>query len=440
LKVEKEQLDASHWQLTVEAPTDDAQAELEAELQKMQQQSELPGFRKGKVPLSLVRQRYAKALEVDLLRKRLMNFYDQAVKEAGIPDPVALPDIEVKQFEIGQPLIFTAKVEVEPPVELAPFEDLTVVRERIAVSEEDVDKHLERLREHQAVLQDTEDPAGADSLLEVDLQELDAALLPMIGRKREGVVLDLGKSSPEFRASLEGVQAGQSRNVSLSIPTMQPNQPPRTESYQVNVKSVKRKELPEVNDEFARSLGPDIQSVQDLREVLKRQIQAEADRVSFQRVSHLLVHQIVDHSRLDVPESMINNYLDRLVENARASAQHNDQQGPVDEVLIRDRYRGQAVWNLKWYLIRKRIAEREGLTVGEDELQREFEQMATATGKKLKQIQALYDDARRRENLVDDMLERKILGFLMSKAQVVERTVPYEEFFARDQEEHEHTA
>jgi trigger factor len=437
LKVEKEQLSTSQWALTVEVDQTQAEAELESELQRLQRESNMPGFRKGKAPLSLIRQRFAKALEVDIMRKHLFDYYDEALKDAGLPEPVAPPEIEIIQFETGQPLIFKATVDVRPPVELGNYEGLTVVHERVEVGEAEVDQQINRMREDQAVLSDDDKPAGPDSLIEADLQELDAGMVPVIGHKREGMMIDLSRGSDDLRNSLVGSRPGEVRNVMAPRLQNSPTEPKVFDRLQVTIKSIKHKELPEINDEFAKSLAPDLEGLSGLRQALRKNLQAEIDATSYQRMSHLLVHQIVDSTRLDVPESMLNNYLGRIVSDVVKRAQSSGGP-PVDEALIRDRYRGNALWDLRWYLIRKAMADKEGLKITEEDVSKELERMAAASGKKLKTLQALYSDEKKRDQMEDDLLERKILQYLISKARVIDRTVTYEEFFTKPEDEHQH--
>lgn len=426
----------ARWALTVEVPAEEVWSGFETELQKLQKETVLPGFRRGKVPLSILRQKFGKAVEADILHQRLGEFYGKALAEAGIGEAVSPPEISLIQAEMHESLIFKATVETEPPAELAAYEGLTVVRERVSVGDEAVDKHIERLRERQAVIHDDPSPAGAESLLEVDLQELDSARLPVIGHKREGVLIDLSRSSPELRDSLVGIKASESRNVSILKPSASPQEEKKYEHFQVNVKAVKRVELPELNDDFAKSVDAGLQDMKDLRQAVRRLLQDEVDGLSYQRVSHLLVHQVVDNTRLDVPEGMLKDYIDRLVEDARKKVQARGEQ--FDEGLYRDRLRGSAVWNLKWYLTRKKIAAKEGLTVREEDLESEYERMAVASKKDIKQIKAMFAEGRRRDQLEDDLLERKVLQHLMSKARVIDRTVSYEEFFAEEEANREH--
>jgi trigger factor len=437
LKVEKESLGPARGALTVEVDQTEAETELESELAKMQQESALPGFRKGKAPMSLIRKRFAKALEVDIMHKRLYDYYEQALKEAALPEPVAPPDLEIQQFETGKPLIFKATVDVQPPVELANYEGLTVVRERVEIGETEVDMQIDRLREQQAVVSDDSGPASPTSLIEADLQELDTGMLPVIGHKREAVLIDLGKGSAQMSEKLTGIKTGESRNVMVPKPKTQENEEQKFDRWQVTVKSVKRKELPEINDEFAKSLDPNLDGVAGLRVAISKNLQAEIDGMSYHRMSHLLVHQIVDNTRLDVPDSMLNNYLDKIVADVKRRAQTSGGP-PLDETLVRDRYRGNALWDLRWYLIRKAVAGKEGLSVSEEDVQQELERIAAVSGKKLKIVQATYADEKKRDQLEDDLIERKVLQLLVSKAQVIDRTLSYEDFFHKPEGEHQH--
>lgn len=436
MKVQKEQLGSARWRLNVQVETEEVWADLELELQKLQKETALPGFRRGKAPLSILRQKFAKSVEADILRRRLFEFYGQALKEAEIGETLSSPHIDLVQAEAGKTLIFNAVVETEPPIELASYEGLTVARERVQISDEAVNQHLDRLRERQAVLHEDPSPAGPQSLLEVDLQELDSGHLPIIGHKRENVLIDLSKSSPEFRESLLGIQASQSRNVAILKPPSSPNDPKKYDQFQVTVKAVKRMEMPELNDEFARSVDANLQDISQLREAVRNMLQNEVDSIAYQRIAHLLVHQVVDNSRLDVPEGMLNDYLDRLVEDA--NRKHRPQDGPFDEQLYRDRSRGGAVWNLKWFLLRKKIAEKEGLQAAEEEIESEYQRLAALLRKPLKEIKTLFSQGSKRGQLEDDIIERKILQVLISKSRVIDRTVSYEEFFAKSEADHHH--
>lgn len=437
MKVEKEQTGSSRWVLTVEVAADDTQKEVETELTKLQKETQMPGFRRGKVPMSMVRKRFERTLQLDVLKDKIGEYYRQALKESDIGEPVAMPDIEIIQLEADKPLIFKATVDVEPAIELAPYENFTVVREKVEIGDDEVEKQIERLRERHAIIEDDPEPASEQSLLEVDLQELDAGYVPLIGHKRENVTIDLSRSSSDFRESLLGIKAGESRNVSLLRPPISPEGEKKNEYFQIAVKAVRKKELPAIDDEFARQIGKDIKDLKELKNAVRTELERQVEVMSYQRMSHLLAHQLVDNTHVDVPEKMLSEYLDRLVEDARKRTEGSEDQ-TFDERLIRDQFRGKAIWNLRWYLTRKKLAQKEGLEVLEDDLQREYERIAAAAGKKPKQIQALYAEGNRRIQLEDDILERKILNLLTSKAKVIERKVSFDDFFARDAVEHNH--
>jgi trigger factor len=435
LKVEKEQVDSFRWSLTVEVPVEASQAEVEEELKKLQRETQMPGFRRGKVPMSIIRKRFEDALYLEIFRDKLGEYYLEALKKAGIEDPVSSPKIDIVQLEARKPLIFKAEVETKPPIELTPYDSLTVVRETTEVTDKEVDLQIQRIRERQAVIADDHNPAGPQSLLEADLQELDTGMLPIIGHKQEGVTIDLEKAAPEFRDPLIGIQAGQSRNVTITRPPASPKEEKQEERWQVQVKSVKRKELPEIDDDFAKQVDPEINTLEELREKIRTELKRQVDAISYQRMSHLLAHQVVDQSQAEVPERMLEEYLDRIVEDARRS-EHNLDNGKFDEQFIQHQYRDRALWNIKWFLVREKIAQEEGLAIEEEDLEKEYERIAAATGKSLKQVKAAYSVGDREGELKSDLLERKILQHLVSKAKVIEKVIPFEEFFAKQEAEH----
>jgi trigger factor len=437
LKVDKEQKSAAQWLITVEVAFDTIDGEVEAELKKLQGQSSMPGFRKGKVPHSIIRKQFEKEVRIDLLQKHLGDFYEEALKEAEIGTPVAAPRIDIVQFESDKPLVFTALVDTEPPIELASWESLTVVHETAEVTDQVIDAELENLRERHAIVQEDTDPAGPKSLLEVELQEMDAGYIPIIGRKRENVTIDLNRSTTEIREALIGIKPGENRNVTLLRPPASPDEERKQDYLLVSAKSVKKKELPELNDEFARSVGPELQDLPALKEAIKIELLRQIESISYQRMVHLLAHQMVDSTPVEVPDSMMEDYLDRLVDDARKKAQES-KDTHFDETFVRDRFKERAGWNLKWYLIRKRIAERDGLKVEAEDIQTEIERIAAATGKKLKLVEAFYSTEKERNRLEDDLLERKVLQFIVGKARVIDRSVTFEDFFSREETAHQH--
>ncbi|TKJ42103.1 trigger factor [candidate division LCP-89 bacterium B3_LCP] len=434
MKVEKEHIGGTRWSLTIEVPSDDTQTEVEKELKKLQKNIDMPGFRRGRVPLSMVRQKYERSLQLDILGNKIGEYYDQAIKEADIGKPVAVPEIEIDQLEAGKPLKFKADLDVEPTIELAAYDSLTVVRQHAEIGAEQVEKQIDSLREKHAIISEDDGPATESSLLEANVQELDAGFVPIIGHKQEDVTIDLRRASDDFRQSLIGIKSGESRNVSLMRPPTSPNDNKKTDYFQVSVKSVKTLELPELNDDFAKQISNDVDDLKSLQEAVSRELTNQVEAVSHQRVTHLLAHQVVDNSHLDVPESMLKEYLDRIINDARKSSPDNQ----FDEEHVRSQFRDRAVWNLKWYLIRRKIAENENLKVEDDDVQREFERQAAMSGKKVKEIQATYDDAKRRSQLDDDLLERKILNLLLSRAKIIDKTIPFDEFFSDEHNDHPH--
>ncbi|MBU0517783.1 trigger factor [bacterium] len=437
MKVEKEQLDSTRWLLTVEVPFEESQDKIEAELEKMQKDAQIDGFRKGKVPMSLIRKRYAKMLQMEVIHDNLGNFYVNALKEADFGNPVSAPKIDIVQLEADKPLLFKAEVEVKPEITIAAYDSLTVVRESAEIGDTEVDLQLQRMRERNAVISESEAPADENSILEADLQELDMGHVAIIGHKQEGVTIDLAKAAPEFRDPLIGIEVGQNRTVTIIKPPISPQDEKLHEHWQVTVKTVKQKQLPELDDDFARSMGDEIKDMKDFRERVQIELKKQVDAVAFHRMAHLLAHQVVDHSKLDVPQGMLKEYLDRIVEDARKS-EHNVDNGKFDEEFVRSQFQDRAVWNLKWYLLREKISEQENLNVTDEDLEREYERIAQASGKNLKQIKAAYSLEDRADRMKDDMHEQKILQHLVSKAKVVEKKVSFEEFFAKTETEHAH--
>ena len=420
MKIKVEQ--PKSWQrvLEVEVPPGELEPEIEKGYQRFQRTFQLDGFRRGRVPLALIKKKFGRGLENSFVEESIPDLFARATKKKKLK-PVNQPRIDSVDHSPGSPLRFRAVFEVEPEIDLGPYQELEVVKETIEVSEKDVEEELENLREAAAVITPSTEPAARGDIIVADLQELDPAGLPLVGRKWENVTLEIGKGvfGPDLDREIIGTKEGEERKVTLPPP------PDAKEGQQgqhllLKINEVKTKELPDLDDDFARQVGEDYQSMADLKEVVKRGLKDRTEALARQRFHRRLAGQVVAQNRVEVPESMVKNYLDMVVEKAR-----NREGKPIDEQALRESYRDQTVWNLKWYLTRHRIAEVEGLKVLKDAIEGEIRRLSKQSGQDLKKIRAKYRDEDALSNLKEDILEKNVLDFLETKVKIKVEKTPY---------------
>jgi trigger factor len=259
--------------LTVEVPTEEVNAGLDKAFKKVVKEINVPGFRKGKMPRQMFEQRFgAESLYQDALDFILPDAYANAVEEAGL-NPVDRPEIDIVTLEKGQPLVFTAKVTVKPEVQLGEYKGLEVSQPATDVTDEEIENQLKENQERFAELAVKEDEA----IVEGDTAVIDFEGFvdgeAFEGGKGESYSLEIGSNSfiPGFEEQLVGAKAGEEKDVEVTFPEEYhaAELAGKAATFKVKVNEVKSKELPELNDEFAKEIDPEVESLEALRTKMK---------------------------------------------------------------------------------------------------------------------------------------------------------------------------
>src|SRR5574341_1093751 len=260
MKVTVEELSPSKRALHIELSPDRVTARLEATFRQLSQKLQLPGFRKGKVPREIIQRRFEADVKDEVLRELIPDSYREALAQAAL-QPVSQPQVEDVHFHAGEPLTYRAVVEVKPAVEVRDYRGITLMRDKVEVSDQEVDRALEYLREEAAEYVPMEGwPAVRDDLVILD-HEATIHGKPFKGGSGKNLALILG------------MQKGESKQCTLSVPADAPRKDlaGRTVEFRLTVKEVKKRRLPELNAEFAKSAG-DVDGIPALRDKLRREL------------------------------------------------------------------------------------------------------------------------------------------------------------------------
>ena len=317
VKASVQRLEASRVALEVEVPAEEVQKSLDEAYRRLARRVQVPGFRPGRVPPAVLRARlgrqpiYDEALELLLPRA-----YRTAIDEQGL-EPVEEPKFDIVRMEDGQPLVFRAEVTVKPEVRPQGYRGVRVRRNVYEVTDADVDRVLRRLQERLAVLEPTDEPARRGHFVELDYD----ALLdgkPFRGGAARGRTVELGREqvAPGFDAAVEGLRAGEERSFDLTVPQegTDPELAGRRLSFTVRVQAVKAKRLPPIDDDMARDLGA-YQSLEQLRQAIRDQLQQAGDRKAEQEVRREVVDRLVQALSVEVPEPMVRRRTDTLLQD-----------------------------------------------------------------------------------------------------------------------------
>ena len=374
-------------EIAVEIPVEDVARQTDSLIQKYQKVARIPGFRRGHVPASIIRQRFSEEIKTDMVEALIPRFFRQEAERLSL-HPVSQPRVTDLHLHDGEPLRFKAAFEVLPEIKLEGYKELRADKPEIAVSEEDVEKALTDLRERQAAFNPVEGRALADG----DFAQVSLDGTPKAGESKAGegqpvhmdeVLVEIagGNTMPEFTEHLRGTNPGDERTFDVNYPedTQDKRLAGKTFSYAVKVQAIKQKSLPELNDEFAKTLG-EFQTMDDVRKAIREQMESERKHEAVHAAKEKLVGELIQRNDFEVPDSLIEQQIDiRLERGLRALAAQGltaEQMKKMDLNRLRVGQRDQAIHDVKAALLLERVAEEENLQVSDEELNHELEALA----------------------------------------------------------------
>ncbi|HEY6301598.1 MAG TPA: trigger factor [Terriglobales bacterium] len=387
---------ATKREIAVEIPVEDVNRQTDALIQKYQKVARIPGFRRGHVPASIIRQRFSEEIKTDMVEALIPRFFRQEAERLSL-HPVSQPRVTDLHLHDGEPLRFKAAFEVLPEIKLEGYKELRADKPEVAVSEADVEQALVDLRERHASFNPVEGRALADGdFAQVSLDGNPKAEQKSSETKSSAAKADEGQpvhmdevlveiagqnTMPEFTEHLRGTSPGDERTFDVSYPedTQDKRLAGETFTYAVKVHAIKQKSLPELSDEFAKQLG-EFQTVGDLRKAIREQMESERKHEAEHAAKDRLVGELIQRNDFEVPDSLIEQQIDiRLERGLRALAAQGltaEQMKKMDLPRLRSGQRDQAVHDVKAALLLERVAEEENIQVSDEEFDRELETLA----------------------------------------------------------------
>ncbi len=384
MKTEFTDVSETQKTLTIEIPSDIVDAEIARIAKGYSKQARLPGFRPGKVPTTVVKQRFRDQIFHDVMHGLIPRAIEEALQERGI-EPVDTPDVKDVALSEGQPLKFTAAIETVPSFDPGDLSTLAVARPSADVTEQAVDEMMQRLRDRAAKSEPVEGRPIADGdTVVLDIERRDAEKDP---DRHENVTIELGSASnpPGFDAQLVGLSQGDEKTFVTHFPEdYSVAEMANTDvTYAVKVNGVRRRILPELDDEFAKDLG-EFDSLAALRERVRGDLQEEAAEHATRHVRSDLLKQLADRVTFDLPPSLLEREIDRRLEElARQLMQQNldPRQAGIDWAQFREAQREPARAAVASALALDEIARREQVTVTPDDVDKEIEKFALRAGR-----------------------------------------------------------
>lgn len=428
MSLQVEKLEKNMAKLTVEVPAEEFEKALTAAYNKNKGRYNIPGFRKGKAPRAMVEKMYgAGVLYEDAVNEALDATYGDAVEESGL-DIVSRPEISVVQVEKGQNLIYTATVAVKPEVTLGEYKGIEVTKATAEVTEEDIEAELKKVQEQNSRLVTVEDRAVEDGDQTVIDFEGFVDGKPFDGGKGEDYPLTIGSHSfiDTFEEQLIGKNIGEACEVNVTFP----NEYHSTElagkpaMFKVTVKEVKRKELPELNDEFAGEVS-EYDTLEEYKNDIKEKVAERKQKAAATENEDHVVEKVVENAAMDIPEpmidsqvnNMVNDYARRMQSQGLSLDQYMKFTGMTIETL-REQMKPQALKRIQTRLVLEAVAKAENIVVSDEAVEKEIATMAESYKMEVSQIKE-YLGENGILQMKEDLAVQEAVDFLVAEAKLV---------------------
>jgi len=436
LKVTLQKQESNQVCLEVEVEARQVADTFEKKFREASQRVSVPGFRKGKAPRKLLEKFiHVDMLKQDVVEQLVSDSYSEALKNLESPiEPITEPKIELVKFDLNEPLVFKAILEVRPEVKLGQYRDLTLEIEPLAeISDTDVENELQALVKRHGELVEVEGRAvKEDDVVTVDIHgEMEGEPIPDGTTDNLAMEVKPGNFVPGFSEQLVGMNNGDEKEIKVTFPEDYPVVDLRGKegSFKVKLKEIKELKVPELNDEFAKHLGEHdlhrkIENLDDVRAKIKEELEGNRESAKVVKLQQSLIEKIVDSCELEVPKSMLQRELFAMWSNGEGKTL--SEKGVNKEVLqaswenwnSREDLAADASKRIKTTLVLGQIAKEEQIIVTNEELTNEIESFSRIYGISTEELRDQLIKNNRMIPLVDELLSLKIINWLETNSSV----------------------
>ncbi len=413
-------LEGCRRSLEVAIPVEEVESETNRVTTDVQKRAKLPGFRPGKAPTSIIRKQFAGDIRQRVLESLIPKFLQKQF-EAESLNVVGTPDIKDVHFHDGEPLRFTAEFEVMPEIELKDYKGVEVPYQEPAITDEDIQKRIDEIRDQKADYRNIDPrPLENGDYAVVALESIGGIEGEPV--KQDEMVLEIGGTDTfeAFTDNLRGLAPGDTKEFEVSYPADYgaSRMAGKTVRFHATVKGIRKKELPELNDEFAQDLG-DYRNMDELREAVRKALFAQREHDAQQEAKNKIIDRLVDSHDFPVPDA----YLDRQIKNrveqtlrAMAAEGVDPRSLQLDWEKVRESQRDKAMREVKASMLLSRIAEREAIGVTRYEVDREVERLARQQREPVAALQMRLEKDGTLSRIASHIQTEKTLTFLFEHA------------------------
>lgn len=405
----------------VEVAADRVQSEFDKAFTSLARNARVRGFRPGKAPRKVLKNMFGARVAADVAQRLVDETFPQAVTAEKL-QPVSNPDFEPKELLENKPFVYKARFEVVPEIESVTYDGLTAKRPKVEVKDEQVDERLEAIRLEHSTLEEPKEARGAK---EGDVVTVDFAvsvagkLVEDAGAKDFQVELGSGTLLEPIDTALRGKKTGETAQADVPMPDQHPHEKLRgkTATFDLTLTHLKERVLPALDDELAKDAG-EFDTLADLKKSVRDEIEKGLKENAENAVAEQLVVALVEKNPIPVPPTLVERQMRITEQEVVAQARRQGQSVSGVGAELRDQIRQDSEIKVRAGLLMAEIAKKEGLKIGDPEIEEGLKELSEQTGKNVAKLRAEYSDPRRREMLVGMILENKVLDIIESKSKI----------------------
>ena len=435
MAVNVETLEKLERKITLTLPATVIQNEVNARLKKLARQVKIDGFRPGKVPMNIVAQRYGYSVHYEVMNDKVGEAFNQAAMEAQLR-VAGQPRISEKEQATEGEMAFDAIFEVYPEVKMQDLAQVTIDKLQADVTDEAIDKTVEILRKQRRTYaqRSLDSTADTDDRVTVDFEgKIDGE--PFDGGRAQDFQFAVGEGQmlQEFEAAVKGMKVGESKTFPLAFPADYQGREVagKTADFMVTLKKLEASHLPEVTDELAKSLGAADATVTGLRADIRGNLEREVKFRLLGRNKQAALDALVEHAELDLPNSIVQAELDRMVQGAREELKQRGIKDADKAPIPEDVFKPQAERRVRMGLVVSELVRQHGLQATPDQIKAHVEELSASYEKPVEVQRWYYSDNRRMAEVEGIVIEQNVTNYVFSLAKVNEKTISFDELMGQ---------
>jgi trigger factor len=408
--------------LKIVLPKEEVSKELDAGFKKVKNDARIKGFRRGKVPRHILEKNYGAQVRAEVAEKLVQATYFDAVEKEKL-DVVAHPEIKTPVFEEDGSFSYEAEVDTRPQFDLKEYKGLKIEKEEVGVSDAEIDAEIERLRKEMAPLRSIEmRTAQENDIAIVDFDGFhNGEQMKQVHGENVNVDIGSGRHGEEFEKKLVGMKVGEEASVEVDFDTGSPNPvlAGKKVEFQIRIKDIKERVLPELDDEFAKDVGDEFESLTALRKHIRERILADKEQAMEGDLSDRIMQKLIETNDFEVPSRLvqyeINEYIKQTEDSLRRGGLSLESAG-INRAEAEERYRETAVKRVRGDFILKKIAEQEDIKVLEEDINNGFTRIAKQYNMTVAEVKNFFKSRDDMLPFINELLNEKILKFLRAEA------------------------